>query len=280
MSPPPTPVVQPSGPAKNLRSRATSTPPSRGGVNPPDLSTALAPPPSIPRDGATTYNPNPRKWPTASTTVESVFKTVAGRNTTPLTRATVAPSATPPSQNTFVLLDAAYESHTGTLAAGTYVGAATDEDNDVDHTEGTAREDGVSQPLLDAITDPIIDALTAHARVLTSTIAGVDKADRALDLAITGVAKTLDDDVDNDTDAPPPTVPHGDVSDAPMMASMMLKLHTMQSTNQAILNRLDAMDDTSKENHGRLRAAIISKAARYCISNHPRGCWSAGIHTM
>ena len=20
--------------------------------------------------------------------------------------------------------------------------------------------------------------------------------------------------------------------------------------------------------------------ARYCISNHPRGCWSAGIHTM
>jgi hypothetical protein len=31
---------------------------------------------------------------------------------------------------------------------------------------------------------------------------------------------------------------------------MMLMLHTMQSTNQAILNRLDAMDDTSKKNHG------------------------------
>ena len=63
---------------------------------------------------------------------------MAGRNTTPLTRATVAPSPTPPLQNTFALLDAADESHTGTLAAGTYVNAATEEDNDVDHTEGTA----------------------------------------------------------------------------------------------------------------------------------------------
>ena len=44
------------------------------------------------------------------------------------------------------------------------------------------------------------------------------------------------------------------------MASMMLMLHTMQSTNQAILNCLDAMDNTSKKNHGRLHAAINSKA--------------------
>ncbi len=151
-------------------------------------------------------------------------------------------------QNTFALLDAEDESHTGTLAAGTDVDAATKEDNDVDHTDGTAREDGDSQPLLDVITDPIIDALTAHTRVLTSTIAGVDEADRALDLAITGVAKTLDNDVDNDTNEPPPTVPHGDVTNAPTMAPMMIMLHTMQSTNQAILNRLDAMDDTSKKN--------------------------------
>ena len=41
---------------------------------------------------------------------------------------------------------------------------------------------------------------------------------------------------------------------------MMLLLHTMQSTNQAILNCLDAMDDTSKKNHGRLHAVINSKA--------------------
>ena len=171
---------------------------------------------------------------------------MAGCNTTPLNRATVAPSATPPLQNTF--------------AAGTDVDATTEEDNDVDHTDSTTRDDGDSQPLLDVITDPIIDALTAHARVLTSTIAGVDEADRALDLAITGVTKTLDDDVDDDTNEPPPTVPHGDVTDAPTMASMMRMLHMTQATNQAILNRLDAMDNTSKKNHGRLRAAINSKA--------------------
>lgn len=76
-----------------------------------------------------------------------------------------------------------------------------------------------------------------------------------LNLAITGVAKTLDDDVDDVTEAPTmasmmPTVPHGEVTDTPTMTTMMLMLHTMQSTNQAILNRLDAMDDTSKKHHG------------------------------
>jgi len=25
---------------------------------------------------------------------------------------------------------------------------------------------------------------------------------------------------------------------------------------------------------------VVARDARYCISNHPRGCWSAGIHTM
>jgi len=80
----------------------------------------------------------------------------------------------------------------------------------------------------------------------------VAEADRALDLAITGVATTLDDDNDDITNAPTmalllPTVPHGDVTKAPaMMATMMLVLRTMQSQNQAILNCLDAMDDTSK----------------------------------
>ena len=75
--------------------------------------------------------------------------------------------------------------------AGTDFNTTKEGDNGIDHTEGTAQEDGDSQPLLDAITDPIIDALTAHARVLMSTIAGVDDADRALDLAITGVANTF-----------------------------------------------------------------------------------------
>ena len=54
-----------------------------------------------------------------------------------MNQATVAPSATPPLQNTFVLLDAADESHTGTLAAGVDIDAATEEDNNVDHREGT-----------------------------------------------------------------------------------------------------------------------------------------------
>ena len=40
----------------------------------------------------------------------------------------------------------------------------------------------------------------------------------------------------------------------------MLVLCTMQSQNQAILTCLDAMDDTSKEHHGRLHAALNSKA--------------------
>ena len=247
-------------------------PPRRGGVNPPDLSTASAHPPPLPRDGALT--PDHRKRPTASTTAASVFTTVAGRNTTPLTRATVAPLATPPSQNTFVLFDAADESHAlavGTVAAGSVFDTA--EDNDVDPTEGTAREDGNSQPLLDldamlahdTITDPIIDTLNAHDRVLTSTIAGVDEADRALDLAITGVTTTLDDDDDDVTAATTmaslmPTVPHGNVTKAPTLATMMLMLRTMLSQNQAILNRLDAMDDTSNRRHGRLRTAINSKA--------------------
>jgi len=81
-----------------------------------------------------------------------------------------------------------------------------------------------------------------------STIAGVDEAARTLDSAITGVAKTLDDDDDDDTKEPHPTVPHDDVTNAPTMVTMMLLLHTMQSSNQANLNRLDAMDDTSKKN--------------------------------
>ena len=64
-------------------------------------------------------------------------------------------------------------------------------------------------------------------------------------MALIAVASTLDDDVNDATDAPTlalmvPTVPRVDVTNAPTMASMMTMLLTMQSTNQAILNRLDA----------------------------------------
>ncbi len=55
MSPPT--YVAPSGPAKNLRSRATPTPPVHGGASNPDSSSTLAPPPTIPWDSATTGAP-------------------------------------------------------------------------------------------------------------------------------------------------------------------------------------------------------------------------------
>jgi hypothetical protein len=88
----------------------------------------------------------------------------------------------------------------------------------------------------------------------------VDEATHTLDSAITGVAKTLEDNDDNDIKELHPTVPHDDVTNAPTMATMMLLIHTMQSTNQAILNCLDAMDDNNKKNHGRLHVAINLKA--------------------
>ena len=111
---------------------------------------------------------------------------VAGRNTTPFPRATVASSLVPPSQNTFALLDDdaagtvdVYAAHTdGTPRADDAANTVDDDvsltdgtpravddtaagpvDNDVDHTategdfhtdtDGTPREDGDSQPLLD-----------------------------------------------------------------------------------------------------------------------------------
>ena len=178
-------------------------------------------PPPLPRTGATT--PDHRKWPTASTPAVSIYTTVAGRNTTPLDWAMVAPSDTPPLQNTFALLAAADEPHTGALAANTDFTTAAEEANEDDQTDDSDCNDGESQPLLDAIIDPIINALAAHNRVLMSTIAGVDNANRALNLALTAVATTLDDDVDAATDAPTlvsmvPTVPHVDVTNAPTMA--------------------------------------------------------------
>jgi len=297
----------------------TFPPPCRGGVTPPDLSTASARPPPLPRDGDIT--PDHRKRPVASTrpsartTVASPFTKVAGRNTTPLPRATVAPSAVPPSQNMFAPLDAADESpalaaatvdddavstvdehvvHTeGTpqadVATSTVNGneshtdgtpraagdsqvdedAAGPVDDDVVHTdtEGTPREDGNSQPLLDlaAITDPIVDTLNAHDRVLTTTIAGIAEADRALDLVITGIATALDEDDDDATDANTmassmPVIPHGDVSATPTMEAFMLVLQSLHTQNHAILTRLDSMDDTNKQRHGELRAEITSKA--------------------
>jgi hypothetical protein len=226
--------------------------------------------------------------PSACTTVASPFTNVAGRNTTPLSRATVAPLAVPPPQNTFALLEAVDESPA--LAEGTVdddaastvdkyvahtdgtpraIDAAGPVNDDVVHTdtEGTPRADGDSRPLLNLamITDPVVDTLTTHDRVLTTTIADITAADRALDLAITGVASALDGDDDNDTGAKTmasrmPMIPHGDVSAAPTMAAFMLVLQSLQAQNQAILTRLDSIDATNQQRHGELHAEITSKA--------------------
>jgi len=132
--------------------------------------------------------------------------------------------AVPPPQNTFALLEAVDESPA--LAEGTVdddaastvdkyvahtdgtpraIDAAGPVNDDVVHTdtEGTPRADGDSRPLLNLamITDPVVDTLTTHDRVLTTTIADIAAADRAFDLAITGVASALDDDDDDDTGA-------------------------------------------------------------------------------
>ena len=57
-----------------------------------------------------------------------------------------------------------------------------------------------------------------------------------------------------------PMIPYGNVSAAPTMETFMLVLQSLQSQNQAILTRLDSMDDTNKQRHGELRAEITSKA--------------------
>ncbi len=70
-------------------------------------------------------------------------------------------------------------------------------------------------------------------------IASIAKADRALDLAITGVATALDEDDDDATGANTmaslmPMVPHGDVSVAPTMEAFMLVLQSLQTQNLSV----------------------------------------------
>jgi hypothetical protein len=92
-------------------------------------------------------------------------------------------------------------------------------------------------------------------------IAGIAEADRALDLAITGIATALDEDDDDATDANTmaslmPVIP----VPTPTMEAFMLVLQSLQTQNHAILTRLDSMDDTNKQRHGELCAEITSKA--------------------
>jgi hypothetical protein len=70
--------------------------------------------------------------------------------------------------------------------------------------------------------------------------------------------------LNNDCTSAEPALTSTNAAPAPTMASMMLMLHTMQNTmqttNQAILTRLNTINSANKLQHGRLRAAINAKA--------------------
>jgi hypothetical protein len=230
--------VDPSGPAKNLRPRAHSTLPNLGGVNPTDPSSAAAPPPQIPRDGATTRTPDHRTQPQASPTEESLFHTVTGRNTPPM----------------HAFEDLACADENSTAADG----APNEDDDELGISVATAWEDGNSQPLIDEIT--LLDVPTVNNAPIiagNTIVTALAAHDRAITLALADVAGVITTTANSPSTTAPATA---DTAPEPTMASMMFMLHTMQTTNQAILARLDTIDATSKTQHGRLCAAINAKA--------------------
>ena len=202
-----------------------------GGGAPNDAPPASTQPRLIPRAGAATRPPNHWKRPTASTTD---FMPVTGRAATRLMRASLAMATMAPLQNSFAVLDSANNVGTA-IIDGNEDDKATDNimtanDSDVEQMEGTSREDGNSQPLLDTVKDSITGTIETMDRILASTLADIAADDTALDSAIRGVTATLDRDDDDDTVVPPPT-----------MQSMMAMLQTMQSN---ILTRLDMMESS------------------------------------
>jgi hypothetical protein len=239
MSPPTS--VNPAGPAKNLRSSENlrSHVTSRGGVRHTNPSPSTAPTPQLPRDGASLCPPDHRTTARASTTTDSVYHTVTGRNTTPVHLATIAQSDAPPSTNAFADL------------------ARTDEDSttddrtpDAEFTDTELSEHGDSHTLLDELTqlaDPLIDG-PSHAG--EPIVAAFNAHDRNMTLAITQFA----DSIDNlDSSGTPPAT----------MDPMMLMLHTMQNTNQAILACLNRIDANIKSHNAALNdKANLSEIAR------------------
>jgi hypothetical protein len=158
----------------------------------------------------------------------------------------------PPSQNAFEDLARADKDSTAAI------GAPNKDDDELGISVATAWEDGNSQPLINEITlldvpmiddapiiagNTIVAALAAHGRAIMSALADV-----------AGVVATT-------ANSPSTTAPAtADTAPEPTMASMMFMLHMMQTTNQAILARLDTINATSKTQHGRLHAAINAKA--------------------
>ncbi len=234
--------VNPSGPAKNLCPCAHSTLPNLGGVDPTDPSSAAAPPPQIPHDGATTHTPDHRTQLQASTTKESLFHTVTRHNTTPMHLATITHSVKPPLQNAFEDLARADEDST---AAD---GAPNEDNNELGISVATAWEDGNSQPLIDEITLLYVPTVDDAPIIAGNTIvAALAAQDRAITLALADVAGVITTTANSPSTTAPATA---DTAPEPTMALMMFMLHTMQTTNQAILARLNKINTTRKTQHG------------------------------
>jgi hypothetical protein len=268
MSPPTS--VNPSCPARNLRSSDKSTPSTLAGMNPPDPASTMAPPPSIPWDGATTQAPPHRKdQPTASSTEDSPLTLASGPKTTPMTLATITTSLAKgtPSTNPFAELD--------NDSTGQHKGTTDD--------DASARNNGGSQPLLDNdtptkdarsqslpvnVTPPedtpgdttatswLQDAFAEHDRVMTSAIADVyttatmpNAATHTTATAHDGMAQTVTTLVTTMPATTNPTL-------ADLMAFMERSFSQSRADSCAIRDCLDAVDANNKI----LCAAIGAKA--------------------
>jgi hypothetical protein len=166
--------------------------------------------------------------------------------------ATIAQSDAPPSTNAFA--DLARTNKDSTADDGT---------PDAEFTETGLSKDGDSQPLLDELTqlaNPLIDG-PSHAG--EPIVAAFNAHDRDMTLAITQFADSIDNpDSSGTPPAPTPLKPS-----APTMDPMMLMLHTMQNTNQAILARLDTIDATIKLHHAALNTIDATIKSHHAALN-------------
>jgi hypothetical protein len=156
--------------------------------------------------------------------------------------ATITHSVKPPLKNAFE--DLAHADEDSTAADG----APNEDDDELGISVATAWEDGNSQSLIDEIT--LLNVPTAdNAPVITGNtiVAALAAHNRAITLALANVAGVITTTANSPSTTALATA---DTAPEPTMALMMLILHTMQTTNQAILTRLDTINATSKTQHG------------------------------
>jgi hypothetical protein len=166
-----------------------------------------------------------------------------------------------PSHNPFAILDSEADATAATAANDNTTGGDDTTKTATSGDDDTDREDGDSQPLLDAV--------TAAEGVLQSTLDAFNEEDRALDTTLREISDAADDNIDDtaEDDAAQSTPPnavinasHPTIHPAPTLESMMVLLQNNALMQKEILLQINAMDDNSKKNTGHLRAAINSKA--------------------